>query len=318
MMKFATPGESISLAAWLDRWLEVYAPLRCSMKTIERYRELAEYVVRGATDKLAAVASTKVSNLQHTALEPALLSLLEAPAVRCDHLSTRTLRHIASVVCAALNKAWLLDLIPANPMLKVELPGIDPREVRALSPVEISALRDSCRGDWMFAFVELALATGCRRGELLALEWSDVNWTARSISVSKSVEQTRAGLRIKCTKGKRPRMFTLPVIAIEALQSQKLVTHGRLIFPDEVGDYLKPDLVSQLIVRRIRKAGIPDASLHSLRHAHATNLLSRGVPLPVISARLGHANPNVTARIYCHALALDDQRAADEWDRMVG
>jgi integrase len=64
-------------------------------------------------------------------------------------------------------------------------------------------------------------------------------------------------------------------------------------------------------VRRIRKAGITDASLHSLRHAHASNLLSRGVPLTAISARLGHANANITARIYCHALPLDDQRAAD-------
>jgi integrase len=54
-----------------------------------------------------------------------------------------------------------------------------------------------------------------------------------------------------------------------------------------------------------------------LRHAHASNLLSRGVPLTAISARLGHANANITARIYCHALPLDDQRAADEWDRLL-
>lgn len=277
----------------------------------------ADYVVCGPTNELAAVARTTVAKLQHIDLEAGLLSLLTMPGVRRDHLSTRTVRHIGSVVCAALNKAWLLDLAPSNPMLKVQLPVLDPRDVRALTPAEICALRDSCRGDWMFAFVELALATGCRRGELLALEWTDLNWTGRSITIARSLEQTRAGLRIKCTKGKRPRVFALPVIAIEALRSQKLTSRGRLIFSDDDGDYLKPDLISQMVVRRIRKAGITDASLHSLRHAHATNLLSRGVALPVISARLGHANPDVTARIYCHALPPDDQRAADEWDRML-
>lgn len=73
-----------------------------------------------------------------------------------------------------------------------------------------------------------------------------------------------------------------------------------------------------MIVRRLRKAGIKDASLHSLRHANASNLLSKGVPVAVVSARLGHANPSITQKIYSHALPADDKRAADEWDQIVG
>jgi integrase len=226
-------------------------------------------------------------------------------------------RHIAGVLSVALRKAWLLDLAPSNPMLKVELPALDPKDVRSLTRAEIWSLRDSCRGDSMFAFVELAMATGCRRGELLALEWADLNWTTHALSVSKSLEQTRAGLRIKSTKGGKPRIFILPNLAIKALRQEQRDGHARLIFANDHGDYLKPDLVSQKIVRRIRKAGIDDASLHTLRHTHASVLLSRGVPLSAIAARLGHADANVTARIYCHALPLDDQRAADEWDKML-
>jgi integrase len=60
----------------------------------------------------------------------------------------------------------------------------------------------------------------------------------------------------------------------------------------------------------MRKAGIKAGSFHSLRHPHASNLLSRGVPLPAVSARLGHADPTITARIYSHALPDDDRRAA--------
>jgi len=67
----------------------------------------------------------------------------------------------------------------------------------------------------------------------------------------------------------------------------------------------------------MRKAGIKDASLHSLRHSHASNLLSMGVSLPAVSARLGHANTNITATVYAHALPADDQNAASKWDELV-
>jgi integrase len=77
-----------------------------------------------------------------------------------------------------------------------------------------------------------------------------------------------------------------------------------------------PDLVSQVMVRRMKKAGI-GASIHSLRHSHSAILLSHGVPLPAVSARLGHADVNITAKIYAHALPDDDRRAADTWDSLI-
>lgn len=90
--------------------------------------------------------------------------------------------------------------------------------------------------------------------------------------------------------------------------------NGNLIFCEADGSMLAPDLVSQTIVRRLQKAGIKDASLHTLRHTHASHLLSNGVPLPVVSARLGHADVNITAKIYGHALPDDDARAANAWE----
>ena len=81
--------------------------------------------------------------------------------------------------------------------------------------------------------------------------------------------------------------------------------------------FCQPDLVSQVIIRRMRKAGIKQASIHTLRHTHASNLISRGVPLPAVSARLGHADTNVTAWIYSHTLPADDQPAADVWDSLI-
>jgi integrase len=125
-------------------------------------------------------------------------------------------------------------------------------------------------------------------------------------------------------KRQKTRRFRLSQTAIVALQLLRdLQKEGLrlfsgdypdhdLIFAEPNGDYLQPDLVSQAIVRRLQKAGIKNASLYSLRHSNATNLLSKGVPLAAVSARLGHADPIITNRLYNHALPLDDQRAADE------
>ncbi len=71
------------------------------------------------------------------------------------------------------------------------------------------------------------------------------------------------------------------------------------------------------MIRRLRKAEISSGSLHTPRHSHASILLYRGLSLPAVSVRLGHADPNVTGRIYSHALPPDDKRAADAWDSII-
>jgi integrase len=148
------------------------------------------------------------------------------------------------------------------------------------------------------------------------------------LTVGKSLEETSAGLRIKRPKSGRVRKFRIGPTAVAALrfQQEQQIEHrrmygadyrGDLIFCRSDGSYLWPHLVSQTIVRRVQKAGIKHASLHTLRHTHASNLISVGLPLPAVSARLGHADVNITARIYSHAMPDDDARAADAWETVV-
>lgn len=306
---------STTLSEWLDAWIEIYAPLRCSSKkTIERYRSLARYFSR--TPELEALGETELHRLTHTALERALLSLLTLKGR--ERLSPRTVRHAASLFRVALKKAWVLDLIRTNPMAKVELPGFRLTEALSYGVDQVEVVRNAFRGHWTFALVELALATGCRRGELLALEWSDIDLESHTISISKSLEQTKAGVRKKSTKSGKPRIMTVPEIAIRALaEHRKTVPQAQLVFLDTNNAYRRPDSVSKVIMKRLRKAGLDAGTLHTLRHTHATHLLSRGVPITVISKRLGHASADITARIYLHALPLDDRRAADAWDEIL-
>jgi integrase len=321
--------QSESLGEWLTKWIDRYGKERCTLKTLERYRQLAGYVTDGGGE-LAAIAKLPLAAVKPAALESALYGLLRAPGKRRKHVSARTVRHVAGLLNVALNKAFRLELIAVNPMLRVELPSVERSQARSLTADEITALRGATRGHWAYALIELGLSTGARRGELLALQWSDIDWTKKAVVISKSLEQTGAGLRVKATKTERPRVCALPHAAVVALQFQrdqqaehkrqfgKDYRDGNLVFCEPSGEHLQPDLVSQVVVRRMQKAGITNASMHTLRHTHASNLLSQGVPVSAVSARLGHSDQTTTMRIYSHALPDDDRRAADAWDTISG
>ena len=136
-------------------------------------------------------------------------------------------------------------------------------------------------------------------------------------------------MRIKGPKSGKPRKFKIGQTAVTAFrfleeqQKRNKMLFGSdyksegLVFCEPDGAYLLPHLVSQTIVRRLQKAGVKDASLHTLRHTHASSLLSNGVPLAAVSTRLGHADANITLKIYSHALPDDDVRAADMWESIV-
>lgn len=328
------PSTTLTMAGWLTEWLNVHAVRSCERKTLSRYRQLATYVTSpDAPPPMVALALTPLTDIRRVQFKTALLALASAKAQRRERLSGRSVLHVRGVISAALNEAVEQELIPANPMagLKLKLaPKRDGQRARSLTAIEIPALRQVCLGDWTFSLVEIGLASGMRRGELLALTWLDIDFGTAMVTVSKSLEQTpEEGLRVKGTKSGETRklqlsrgaMTTLKFVRDQQAEHQRLFgsdyQNRGLVFAESNGDFRDPALVSQTVVRRMQKAKISDASFHTLRHTHASHLLSRGVPLAAVSARLGHADPSITARIYSHAIPTDDVRAAREWEGFV-
>jgi integrase len=320
-------------AEFFDAWIREYAERKCEPKTTERYVELGEYAKRH-------FGNVPIADLTPLTLEKAFHALLDhGGRITAEHpqgrpLSPKTIREIASVVNGTLKTARRWQAIEQNPMEDVELPKLVRKQARALERTQMENVATWVHGhEWLEALIELDAATGCRRGELLALIWPDVDFESRILIVSKSLQQSkRAGLRIKLPKGGRVRRFPLPASAIEVLlkhrerQKQFREAFGEdyntaldLVLCTPEGNYLKPDSVSSKVSLLMRKLGLPKGcSLHTLRHSHASHLLSTGVSLPAVSKRLGHANPHVTAQIYAHALERDEFEAADAWDRSVG
>jgi integrase len=320
----ANYASHVSLSAFLNRWLDEHAKHRCTPKTLERYEQLGQRAIQYLGD-------TELQNLAPMAIESMLNNLLDSGG-RKDKthpdgrpLSPRTVCHIAFLVHDSLESAVRWGILPANPMDRVILPKAERKEVRVLDKQGFSQLLNAVCATGFFPLFVTAASTGCRRGELLALEWRDIDFQTGIITISKSLEQTKRGLRIKSTKSGKPRHFLLPSVALRVLwehrrnqqQENPIGSVGRdlgLVFCSPEGTYHKPDQISSRISEITSKAGLPGIGLHSMRHAHASQLLSEGVPIPTVSKRLGHANPSITLKLYSHALESDELAAVKRWD----
>jgi len=318
-----------TVKAFADRWFSEFSARTCSPKTIERYRELAAYA-------LPQLGHVRLQDLSALMIEPVLFRLKDAggrnrKTKTARPLSGKTVHHIAGVLNVILKKAVKLKLRDSNPMEGVELPEIEPKEARALEADQLAWYVDAARAQGLYEILFFASATGARRGEVLSLAWSDLNLDTSSVLISKSLEQTRDGLRVKPPKTKRTRAITLSasIVALLTSHRERQQEHRRffgqdyrtdldLVFCDPAGDYLKPDSVTAKACLIAKKAGLKHVGIHTLRHSHGSQLLSKGVPLPTVSKRLGHSNVYTTATIYAHALPKDDITAAEIWDDAVG
>lgn len=193
--------------------------------------------------------------------------------------------------------------------------------------VQRMVIEAAATGPWCLrTYLEVTAATGCRRGEVLALRWSDIQ-DGRAM-VARSLSQTRAGLTFKSTKTEEPRPVSLPVSAIAALEEHRKCQdefrrqYGPeyradldLIFANPDGSPFKPDSISAAVSLLFRRLKLPKgASLHSLRHSHCSHLQASGVPLPAVSARLGHGSIRTTQEIYSHMIHGQDDEAARKWE----
>ena len=314
----------LTFSAFLERWLDDCARHRCTPKTLERYVTLGRHATKylGETE-LQCLAPLKIESM---------LNSLRNSGGRKDEthpngrpLSSRTVRHIPFLIHDSLQSAVRWGILQGNPMDRVVLPKAEKKEIRALDKEGLNQLLGAVAGTRLFPLFVTAASTGCRRGELLALQWQDIDFQTGMVTISKSIEQTKSGLRIKSTKSGRVRRFPLPSVALGILsQHRRNQPLGNptepnrkapgVVFCSPEGDYYKPDQISSKVAAIMAKAGSRGISLHSLRHGHASQLLSEGVPIPTVSKRLGHANPTITLKLYSHALEPDELAAAQRWD----
>jgi integrase len=307
------------------RWHREIVQRECQPKTAESYTQVSAYAIRLFGDvPLDQLTPEQLSADMNRLADHGGRPDEEHPQGK--PLSPKSIRHIAFLVQLCLKQAVDWDLIAKNPMLKVRKPKTSRRRPAVVDRAGLERLLRHTAGTRLYPIIAVASATGMRRGELLAVKWTDLNWDQGTLEVSKSLGEGKKGLYVKSTKSGETRRFSLPDEILEVLrehqrhQQEDRVLHGpayaahNLIFPRHDGEYYTPKRLASRITQAMRAVGLHGVSLHSLRHSHASQLLSDGVPITAVAERLGHASPNITLRIYSHALPLDNVTAARVWN----
>jgi integrase len=320
-----------TLAEFFAVWMSDHASRSCAPRTVERYGEIGQYFIR-------ELGQTRINELKTADIQAAIHRLSDCGGKKTNlhpngrPLAPKTVRHIGTLLYTCLSEADRLGIMTIpHPMAnkRVKLPKLIKRKPAVIDSEKLTALFERAKSTRLFPFVVLSASTGCRRGELLALTWSDLNLDTGEMNVSKSLEQTKKGLRVKSTKSGEPREFVVPEFAIDALKAHREQQDGDramfgadyhdhgLVFCQPGGDHYSPDRAGARVSELMRKAGLQGVSLHSLRHSCATILLSNHVPLAVVSEQLGHANQNITLSIYSHAIPADKRTAAKVWSNAM-
>src|SRR5262249_12748237 len=175
-------------------------------------------------------------------------------------------------------------------------------------------------------------AGGMGGGEVVGLRWGDIDLDGATLRVERSVEETRAGLRVKPPKtASCRRNLSLPPEAVAILRAHKvkllelhlllglgIIKPDTLVFSTVDGGLLSPDNLSRDWIRVSRAKGLPKVSFHALRHTHASVLIRKGVDILTISRRLGHSKAAMTLDVYGHMLEGADDAAAKAIASVLG
>jgi integrase len=196
---------------------------------------------------------------------------------------------------------------------------------------DLQTFLDVAKKTLYYVLFYLALFTGMRRSELLALRWCDIDLLLCQVYVTRSLHHLRTGDLVfrtpKTTKGRR--MVSLSPSTALLLQEHKdrqaairlslgiQLKDDNLIFSDLEGKPLLPDTVSHAWAKLVKRTGLKGIRLHDARHTHASLLLKQGVHPKVVQERLGHATISTTLDLYSHVSPGLQQAAAEGFDKMV-
>jgi len=239
------------------------------------------------------------------------------------------MRKVSLVLSEGLNYAVKCKKIALNPMNEVDTPKGLTKTVETFSAEEIKMLLDKAKDHRLSAFFILACHTGARRGELLALRWSDFDSSKQTISISKTRGMAGGQIFENSPKTKRGnRIVEITSDTVSALLAHKekqdmekswlgnAWEESGYIFTQADGSPIYPTSPSQIFEKFVKELGLPKRPFHSIRHTHATELLSNGEPDYLVAKRLGDEVATVL-NTYAHPKSEDDRRLAHTYAERI-
>ena len=313
--------ERDTVATYLERWIET---TRTSVrpKTHTRYAEIVRLHL-----------APGLGRHKLTALKPDYIQKVYAAKLDSG-LAPRTVHHCHAVLHRALAMAVKWNYLPLNPCDRVDAPRVPRREIVPPTPAELGWLLDTAEAheDALRGLWAVAIYSGCRLGEVLALQWQDVDLEHGTLTVRRTLVKTKAGMpeygEPKSVQSRRT--LKLPAMAMAALRAHRdrqtwarqalgdAWTDYGLVFCTRIGTAFLAGDVSHKFKRAAERAGLPKTlRFHDLRHASATLMLRAGIGMKTASARLGHSTITLTANTYQHVTQDLDADAADRLEAVM-
>ncbi|MGW4931619.1 tyrosine-type recombinase/integrase [Streptomyces sp. NPDC004166] len=341
-------SSTMAFGDYLTYWLATIAPERLKPATLNSYEGLTRLYIRPALGKkrLNRLSPADVRRFLTEFKGSCLCCLRGADHDRpegkrgccavgkcCKRLpSARTVQYVHAVLRSALQQAMREELIARNVARIVETPTVTPKEVRPLDGAEVRILLKTARTHRLYALWLLLVSTGLRRGEALALTWSDIDLTNRQLRVRRNVQRIRRELLFGTPKTTRSiRTVSLPKHLVRALthhreqQERERKVAGKkwqpapdqpdgLIFNTQTGRVIDPRSLNRMLTILCRDANVRRVRVHDLRHTCASLLLSRGVDARTIMETLGHSTITMTLDTYAHVMDTTLRAAAERMD----
>jgi integrase len=316
--------QDLKVGKLLDDWIEAHS-VELKPSTTASYRSKIDLYLKPA-----------IGHERAQALSPGRLSVVFRDMHKHGGkdgrpVSPRTVEFARAVLRRAMNDAVVDRLIEVNPVIGSKSPKKDGKPKHTTwTGLQAQAFLEATAGTRLAPLWQLALATGMRRGELMALTWQHVDLDAGTVSVEQSTAQLGNKLVTTTPKNHERRKVALDARTVAALrmwrkvQAEEWLAWGAayedsegIVFTQENGARLSPNAVSKAFLRAQAGLGLPRISLHSTRHSHATILLRDRVPVHIVSKRIGHKDPSVTLNVYADVIPDDDTSAVDVFSKAV-
>jgi integrase len=305
-------------------WLDFARP-SFSPKTVETTRMYIEDPI------IPLLGSVQVAKLTPSDLDRFYRQLLEVGRSR-GRYAPATIRRVHGIIRRALSQGVRWGWITHNPAIDASPPRVPLKELKPPDPdqvVRVFHLAQESDPE-LATFIMLAASSGARRGELLALRWSDVDLDRGRLSIERGIVRVGDDLIEQGTKTHQSRRISLDAGTVAALSvhealmieraqaASSAITSQSFVFSHSVdcSSPWHPDSTSRAFRRICQQAGVKDVRLHDLRHYVATRLLAAGVDVRTVAGRLGHRNPSTTLNVYSHFVPETDQEAAETLGRI--
>jgi integrase len=301
----------LTVRSWIEMWVQDVLPFSDRKVTTQ---ETYQYVLRH-------VLADDVASKELNRVLPSDLNRLFSKLLR-QGMASSSVNKVYTVLKLVFHDAIIERKIVESPFASVKAPKQQTKEAEFFTKAQLSAFLTAAKDDRLYVAMQLCAQTGLRRGEALALRWSDIDFESKKLRVANTLASTKGGLYLtppKTDASKRKIAMNDAVVAL--LQSHRIAQseEARLagnqfldkdfVFCTQTGEPVHPDNFYRSVTRVCEKAGLEKRGPHALRHTFATLLLEANVPHHVVSRILGHSSIRITVDIYGH-LSDEGQEAA--------